>query len=257
MVAVAEQFSNLRNTLGNILGIFTLIRWLRTLFAKLTGRPPPVDATALNPIAFAKFEGRKSPAVEGAAGATPKPSRKPLLFFMAAAFGLPYLMNKIIKSLAASQERQSAQQAMSVNATAFDPSKLEFCRVMWDYQPANQPQGSIQEGFDLPVKKGDLVAVLSKNDPVGNPSEWWRCRARDGRQGYVPSAYLEVVQRNPTRATITAPLVPNSVATQVAEKPQAKISPPDMPSGKLPPTPPPEKETSSVTAESIAKNQFS
>ena len=36
MVSVAEQFGNLRHTLGSVLGIYTLIRWLRTLLAKLT-----------------------------------------------------------------------------------------------------------------------------------------------------------------------------------------------------------------------------
>ncbi|KAJ2905700.1 Microbody (Peroxisome) biogenesis protein peroxin 13 [Zalerion maritima] len=245
MVAVAEQFGNLRNTLGNILGVFTLIRWLRTVFAKLTGRPPPADATALNPIAFAKFEGRSAATPDGA-GAAPKPSRKPLLFFLAAAFGLPYLMSKVIKSLAASQEQRTGQVMTAAGdggATAFDPSKLEFCRVMWDYQPENQPAGST-EGLDLPVKKGDLVAVLSKSDPLGNSSEWWRCRARNGKLGYVPSAYLEVVTRNPTRPQITA-----------APQEQAGSQTLALPAGKAPPTPPPEP-ASAVTAESVAKGQF-
>ncbi|KFY15185.1 hypothetical protein V491_05747, partial [Pseudogymnoascus sp. VKM F-3775] len=39
MVSVAEQFGNLRNSLGSILGIFTILRWFRTLIAKMTGRP--------------------------------------------------------------------------------------------------------------------------------------------------------------------------------------------------------------------------
>jgi len=30
---------------------------------------------------------------------------------------------------------------------------------------------------------------------MGNPSEWWRCRARDGRMGYLPGVYLEVARR--------------------------------------------------------------
>jgi peroxin-13 len=37
--------------------------------------------------------------------------------------------------------------------------------------------------------------VLSKSDPMGNPSEWWRCRARDGRMGYLPGVYLEIARR--------------------------------------------------------------
>ena len=37
-----------------------------------------------------------------------------------------------------------------------------------------------------------------------NPSEWWRCRARDSRVGYLPSPYLETIQRKPAQQAITA-----------------------------------------------------
>jgi len=199
MVSVAEQFGNLRNTLGSILGIFTLMRWLRTLFAKLTGRPPPVDATSLTPSAFAKFEGRTLP--DGSQAAAPRPSKKPFLFFLAAAFGLPYLMGKLIKALAASQEAEQQRLAASGQVQIgpdgqpiqqFDPSKLDFYRVLYDFTPES---GAAVQGVDLEVKKGDLVAVLSKTDPMGNPSEWWKCRARDKRMGYLPGVYLELARR--------------------------------------------------------------
>ncbi|KAG8408888.1 Peroxisomal membrane protein PAS20 [Metarhizium acridum] len=189
MVSVAEQFGNLRDTLGSILGIFTLIRWIRTLIAKITGRPPPADATALTPAAFARFEGRAGP--DGTSGPA-KASRKPLFFFLAAAFGIPYLMSKMIRTLAASQEeeeRRLQQQALEAQQPV-DPSKLEFCRLMYDYLP----QGN-NTSMELEARKGDLVAVLAKHDPAGNPSEWWQCRSRDGRQGYLPSTYLEVLKR--------------------------------------------------------------
>jgi len=202
MVSVAEQFGNLRNTLGSILGIFTVLRWLRTLFAKITGRPPPADATALTPSAFASFEGRKL-LPDGTTSTAPKPSKKPFLFFIAAAFGLPYLMGKLIKTLQASQEeeekrRMAASGQFQIGPDGqpvqqqLDPSKLEFCRVLYDFTPES---GAAVQGVDLEVKKGDLVAVLSKSDPMGNPSEWWRCRARDGRMGYLPGVYLEVARR--------------------------------------------------------------
>jgi peroxin-13 len=201
MVSVAEQFGNLRNTLGSILGIFTILRWLRTLFAKLTGRPPPADATSLTPSAFASFEGRKF-LPDGSPANPPRPSKKPFLFFIAAAFGLPYLMGKLIKALAASQEEEERRRAASGQLQIgpdgqplpqqIDPSKLDFCRVLYDFTPE---MGAAVQGVDLEVKKGDLVAVLSKSDPMGNPSEWWRCRARDGRMGYLPGVYLEVARR--------------------------------------------------------------
>jgi len=213
MISVAEQFGNLRTTLGSIFGIFTLLRWLRTLLAKITGRPPPADAMALTPAAFAAFQGLSPSSSGPVAGilpdgspAPPRPSKKPFIMFLLAVFGLPYLMGKLIHALARSQEEAASKRQHPVlgpdgqplppsqqpqpQAQPLDPSKLDFCRVLYDFTP-----DATVAGVDLAVRKGDLVAVLSKSDPVGNPSEWWRCRARDGRVGYLPSPYLEGIQR--------------------------------------------------------------
>ena len=100
MVSVAEQFGNLRQTLGSVLGIFTIMRWIRTAIAKLTGRPLPASSKELTPASFAAFTGR---AIDGAPAAA-KPSKKPFIVFMLAVFGLPYLMGKMIKALARTQE---------------------------------------------------------------------------------------------------------------------------------------------------------
>ena len=213
MISVAEQFSNLRDTLGSILGIYTLLRWMRTLFAKLTGRPPPVDATSLTPSAFARFQGGSAPAtLPDGTPLPPRPSKKPFLVFILAAFGLPYLMGKLIRALARSQDeaaaRQQQQQGQGLlvgpdgsplppdqQQRPLDPSQLDYCRLLYDYKPELPPGQPPTRGIDLAVNKGDLVAVLGKTDPAGNPSEWWRCRARDGGVGYLPSPYLEVIRR--------------------------------------------------------------
>ncbi|RJE20012.1 peroxisomal membrane protein [Aspergillus sclerotialis] len=233
MVSVAEQFGNLRNTLGSALGIFTLIRWFRTLIAKITGRPPPADATALTPASFAAFmNGRSAPAtLPDGSPAPPRPSKKPFFMFIVAVFGLPYLMGKLIKSLARSQEEEARRrQLVGPNGdpqAALDPSKLDFCRLLYDYTPESQESA----GIDLAVKKGDIVAVLSKTDPMGNASEWWRCRARDGRVGYLPGPYLETIQRKPAQQAITSGSEQNSrsntmtaAASQAVqnEKPEVK-----------------------------------
>ena len=209
MVSVAEQFSNLRNTLGSILGIFTLLRYIRTLIAKITGRPPPADATSLTPSAFASFQGLSSSSPSVLPNGQPTPSKKPFLIFIAAVIGLPYLMTKLIRSIARQNDQNPNNQLIlgpdgrplpdqQQPQPPIDPSKLDFCRLLYDYKPESTLQGQPPTaGIDLEVKKGDLVAVLSKSDPMGNASEWWRCRARDGRVGYLPGVYLEAVQRRP------------------------------------------------------------
>jgi peroxin-13 len=126
--------------------------------------------------------------------------------FLVAVFGLPYLMGKLIKALARSQEEEARrrQQLAGPNdgsAASLDPTKLDFCRVIYDYSPETQESN----GIDLAVKKGDIVAVLSKSDPMGNASEWWRCRARNGGVGYLPGPYLETIQRRPNQAAIEGP----------------------------------------------------
>lgn len=192
MVSVAEQFGTLRQTLGSVLGIFTIMRWIRTAIAKLTGRPLPASGKELTPASFAAFNGR---APDGS-GLPAKPSKKPFIMFMVAVFGLPYLMGKLIKALARSQEDEEKRR-IAENPQAYgepsDPNKLQFCRVLYDFTPDSNMNA--QPGLDLAVKKGDLVAILSKSDPLGNPSEWWKCRSRDGRMGYLPGVYLEIIQR--------------------------------------------------------------
>jgi peroxin-13 len=110
-------------------------------------------------------------------------------------------MGKLIKALAASQEEEARRLAAAGQVgpdgqpiQQIDPSRLPFCKALYDFTPET---GAAVQGVDLEVKKGDFVAVLSKSDPMGNHSEWWRCRARDGRIGYLPGVYLEEVQRRP------------------------------------------------------------
>ncbi|KAJ5210058.1 peroxisomal docking factor component [Penicillium cf. griseofulvum] len=225
MVSVAEQFGNLRNTLGSALGIFTLIRWFRTLIAKITGRPPPADATSLTPAAFAAFMGGRAAAtLPDGSPAPAKPSKKPFFMFLIALFGLPYLMGKLIRTMARSQEEEAKRRMQLVGpngepgSAALDPAKLDFCRLLYDYTPETQESN----GIDLAVKKGDIVAVLSKSDPMGNASEWWRCRARDGRVGYLPGPYLETIQRRPNQQAITTGSEPATRTTTMKGDPVAE-----------------------------------
>ena len=207
IVSVADQFSNLRTTLGSILGIFTLMRWLRTLLAKMTGRPPPADATSLTPSAFASFQGITSSSPATLPNGQPVPSKKPFLIFLAAVVGLPYLMTKVLRSLVAqTQQQHEGQLGLGPDGQSLpdqyqqrqlpiDPSQLEFYKVLYDYPPSNHP--STQNSLEISVKADDLVALLSKDDPSGKPSEWWQCRTRDHQIGYLPSVYLKPFVKKP------------------------------------------------------------
>lgn len=194
MVSVADQFANLRTSLAQILGIYAILRWARTLLAKLTGRPPPADATSLTPSNFFAFTG-ETPPDRRVATLPPKASKKPLVIFLLAIFGLPYLMTKLIRSMttATVNQQNSLQPANDLQGAdgRLDVSKLEFCKVLYDYTPP-----SMQEGIDISVKKGDPVAVLSHTEPNGQPSDWWQCRTRQGKVGYLPGVYLEPLQRS-------------------------------------------------------------
>ena len=303
MVSVAEQFGNLRNTLGSIFGIFALIRWFKSSLNHLGGRhrhrrdgqdslrPSSVSAGELTPSNFAWFEdshhrhhhsSSASTSGPGAGvgvgtGATgSRPYKKPLLIFIITVFGIPWLMGRFIRTMTRShhhhpndhlqrlqqqqqhqqqillqqqeqrqqyheqyqeqqqQQQQQQQQVRQGLIQSAETNQVDFCRVLYDFNPQTIIDSSILNksdgmntnpnpmtttttttttttmammktaGLDLAVKKGDLVAVLSRVDPATGPSsssssssssEWWRCRARDGRVGYLPAPYLELLGR--------------------------------------------------------------
>jgi peroxin-13 len=188
--------------------------------------------------------------------------------FAVAVFGLPYLMGKLIRALARSQEAEQLRQQQLMASQAggselimnpatgqpepapIDPRKLDFCRVLYDYTPQQQ-----SNGIDLAVKKGDLVAVLSKTDPMGNASEWWRCRARDGKVGYLPSPYLETIQRRPVQAAITAGSAPGSrTATLVGSDSAERTKSLTLSTSKLKPVL--TGKPGDITVESFQKSAF-
>lgn len=43
--------------------------------------------------------------------------------------------------------------------------------------------------FEISLLKSDLVKVLQQKD-VGGNEDWWLVEREDGRQGYVPAAFL-------------------------------------------------------------------
>jgi len=173
---LAEQFGNLKETLGSVFGIYAIMRYIRVAIAKLRGTPLPPEEISTDD--FSSFNDSNTH--------PPRASRKPLVIFLLAVFGLPYLMSKLIRAMASSQTH-------SPSNPPFEPSNAQFYRAIFDFMPRNPAS-------EIALKKGDIVAVTGLTE-----SNWWRARTRDGREGYVPATYLEIVHDSTQRAVV--PLV--------------------------------------------------
>jgi peroxin-13 len=193
MVGVADQFGQLRNALGSVLGIFGLLRWLREL---VTGRPSAAVAGGLN-NEFREFVNGRP--IQGPMGPPPpKASRKPLIIFLLAIFGVPYAMTKLIKILSERAQAQAATNGLNGpnGLPPLDPSALAFARALYPFTPSNPTE--------LALKENEIVAIVGKLDPrtgaevdprMEVEGEWWKGRTRDGRDGWFPKKWVEVLER--------------------------------------------------------------
>ncbi|KAI3406923.2 PEX13 [Candida oxycetoniae] len=216
MVNLAEQFGNLKNALGSLLGIFALIKFVKKIFSKLTGSD---YNNGLNLGEFIKYE-KQQKKIEDQVKKSRNPNKrislKPLLLFLVASIGFPYILSKAIQMLNEQNRRkqmemqqQQQQQQQQHNPSPFDPSNLQFAKAIYEFNPEN-PQ------IEIPLKPNDLVAILSRKDPMGQESKWWKVRSRSGQVGYVPSNYLTVIERK-QQEQIQPPPPPQSSSLQKSE----------------------------------------
>jgi len=189
MVGVVDQFGQLRNALGSVLGLFGLVRWMKDM---LTGRSHSQQAMQGE---FKDFiNGRP---VQGPRSGPPaaKPSKKPLVIFLLAVFGVPYAMAKLINIL---NERAQQQQQNQIGAPLgpLDPSSLTFARALFPFTPSSPAE--------LQLKENEIVAIMGKLDPntgaevdprLEVESEWWKGRTREGREGWFPKKWVEILDR--------------------------------------------------------------
>lgn len=173
MVNLAEQFGNLKNALGSILGIFALIKFVKKIFYKITGR---VYNYGINASEFTKFEKNQKKLEENLrrnqSGQKPRISLKPLVLFLVAAVGFPYLLSKAIKLIEEKNQRPPPV-----------PSKIQFARALYEFNPQN-PQ------VEAPLEPKEIVAILDSRD------NWLRIRKRSGTMGWVPLNYVEVDRKS-------------------------------------------------------------
>lgn len=195
MVGVAEQLGGLKSYLGQVLGLFSVVRLGRKLIAWLRGSTSPtvtggggwaeewkigqsLDRTSRHP---SSSHGNNS-------NSGGKPSAKPLLWFLVSAVGLPYLMTKLVRLLTELQRRrmevapsngqvqgqgqgqavagtsstslpqqQTSQQALTTTTGANQP--LVFARTIWPFEGTSS--------HELTLKRDEIVAVLQRLPATG------------------------------------------------------------------------------------------
>ncbi|ORX99997.1 hypothetical protein K493DRAFT_299088 [Basidiobolus meristosporus CBS 931.73] len=175
MVGVVDQFGRLRSHLGQVLSVFALIRTVRNLFYRMVGKKPPVNPDELNVTDFSGFEQKKS-------------SKRPVIIFLLVVLGIPFLMHRLIMSLAKRQQAKGVLPAPGVPGQQGPlPKDVEFARATYDFNGDNN--------VELSLKRGDVIAILSKSDMNGQPSDWWRGRLRNGQMGIFPSNYVEILDK--------------------------------------------------------------
>ena len=201
MVGVIEQFGQLRNALGSVLGLFGLLRWMKEL---ITGRPS-------NQLGgeFREFINGKP--VQGPSPPPgPRPSRKPLIIFLLAIFGVPYAMHKLIKILSERQQQQQQQQQGQI-LPPLDPTMLTFARALYPFQPTSPAE--------LELKENEIVAIMGKLDPSTGAevdprmeveTDWWKGRTRDGREGWFPRKWVQIMEKK--KPEVQPPPQPKVVA---------------------------------------------
>ncbi|KAI1321210.1 Peroxisomal membrane protein PAS20 [Mortierella claussenii] len=184
MVGVAEQFGHLRGYLGQVLSIFALLRWAKSLAYRLVGMKAPVNTQELTAGNFQEFQ------------AQPRYSKRPIVIFLLAVFGLPYLMGRLIRALSSRNPQpqqgllpdHEGQAVAAATPGVVNPQNLDFARALYDFTPSNTQQ-------ELGFRRGDIIAILSRQDPMGQESLWWRGRLRSGEMGLFPSNYVEIINK--------------------------------------------------------------
>jgi len=192
MVGVADQLAHLKGNLGEVLSMFNIIKYIK----RWLGYEKP----NINADEFESFS--KNPSKNQLTKPSKRQSSKPVIIFVLFMFGLPYLMTKLINII---RRRQQRQMGMLPNNMPMNPALItgsqtslasfprnaegkpiiEFARCLYDFQA--------QSPMELDIKKGDIIAIISKLDQNGQPSQWWKGRLQHGPTGIFPSNYVELI----------------------------------------------------------------
>ena len=183
LAGVADQLGSAKLYLGQILGVFSVLRWGKGLLAWIRGRGSADGFSSDWGGEFASLG--QAAAISGRTGHQPQPTRtrrpsaKPLVFFLLTAIGLPFAMSRLIHLLA----RSLPPPAAPLGANEPLPADLTFARATHPF--------AAKDAVELTLGEGEIVAVLEKlRAPDGTDGEWWRGRTRDGRVGWFPRGFV-------------------------------------------------------------------
>ena len=187
MIGVAEQFAHLRNWLGEVLSVFTVLRFLKRMLGLARGEDAATAAAggaagsggALSAEGFRAFEanGGKPPAAPAAA---PRPSKKPIVIFLLTVVGLPWLMTRLVRLITARQEAEARRLGLPPGAVIplFDaagqplpqhlqPPGVDLALLHQAQQPQAQAQGA-DEAAALDPSKLTFVRALYPHASTAN-----------------------------------------------------------------------------------------
>jgi peroxin-13 len=192
MIGVVDQFAQLRNALGSVLGLFGLVRSMRDLLTGRTGSDGGMRGEFREFINGKPVQGpRSSP--------PPKASKKPLIVFLLAAVGIPWAMHRLVRIITERQRLQLAAGGVPGQPLPpLDPSQLQFARALYSFAAGNPTE--------LELKENEIVAIMGKLDPrtgvevdprspMEEEGEWWKGRTKDGREGWFPRKWVEILER--------------------------------------------------------------
>lgn len=183
LISFAEEVNKLKDILGGMFGVFNIIKILKKILRLRSPSQKALEGSKSQLVnEFDNF--KKGKPIEK----KKKLAIKPLLVFLLAVFGFPYILNKLIKRVHAMNNLKKGISNQDHSDGMIDPSKLEFARALYDFVPENPK-------IEVTLKKGDLMAITSRKDPLGNDSQWWKVRTKSGSVGYVPYNYIEIIKR--------------------------------------------------------------
>lgn len=194
LVSFAEELGRLKQFMGSLFGMFNVFKLLKRIIFYMKGRRKlannGIKEGDRNPFTQEFKDGmnkvRSSDDKYGSRQRRRRLAWKPLILFFMGVFGFPYLLKKYINRVQNSHLNQLLSKGLVDEP--IDPMNLEFARAIYDFIPENPT-------IEITLKKGDLMAIISRRDTLGKESSWWRVRTKQGDVGYVPSNYIEIIKR--------------------------------------------------------------